>query len=208
MAQRDPLNECERRKLQREYHKGMDAQKRIIQCLFGEDVTYSSGMARSNSFINEQKARQLATQIGSAITQELGSGTIVAGPFANLTEEEFWDWVCRAAWHGQLWDHPSFGNGIPFWIEVHRQYAGWGFRIREHGKSVTEMPDTLPPLENTDSGRTYSLLVPDPIPHTCWTKSWQAAYFLVTNTVKGLTAIIYATLGGAVTLLLERALVN
>ena len=115
MAQRGPLDEQERRKLQNEFRKGMDAQKRVVQGLFGEDVTYSSGMARSDSFINEQKARQLATQIGSAISNERGKGTIGAGPFADLTEAEFWDWVCRAAWHGLFWTHPSFGKGIPFW---------------------------------------------------------------------------------------------
>ena len=41
MAQRGPLDEQERRKLQNEFHKGMDAQKRVVQGLFGEDVTYS-----------------------------------------------------------------------------------------------------------------------------------------------------------------------
>ena len=195
---RDKLTEAERRKLQREYHKGMEAQKRVIKDLFGQDVTYSSGMAYSNSFVNSSRMKEFAGLMGSS--NPFVQSSQITGPYSDMTEPEFWEWSCRAAWQGVLWAHRDFGNAIPFWVSVHRQYAGFSFRIRERDAVSGSLPMSITPLKNTSEKETHRLLVPEPIPHTLHTRMWQAGRFVVVNSIRPGTAIVVAV----VTLLLER----
>ncbi len=197
--QRDELTQPERRTLQREYHKGTDAQRRVMRELFGQGLTYSSGMAHSNTSVERKKMHAFAGRVSGA------NPNLTIGPYSDMTEPEFWEWVCRAAWHGVIWKHRQI-NGIQFWVELHRMYAGYGFRIEGNVSREDIGPWILSPMRDIDAEETYRLLVPDDIAHTWQTRAWQVGHFLLANAVRVGSAVIIASLGAVAALILERAL--
>lgn len=158
MAQRGPLDELERRILQREYHKGTEAQRRVIRRLFGDDVTYSSCMA-----LSEQKHAE-SIKDGSA------------GPISNLTEPELWEWVCRAAYHTQ----ELCSIGIPAWIWGYRQFSAYGFRFGEDGFSYSMKG--LGEVGEIDLRATFA---PPDIPHNIKTRLIKNLMYITDRLLKG-----------------------
>ena len=65
---------------------------------------------------------------------------------AKPTEEELWDWLCCAAFHGHVWS-PDFGGNIRSWIEAHCQAVGdvlWEIHKPELLVRQGTVPDPIP----------------------------------------------------------------
>lgn len=97
-----PLTESECRRVQWAYHMGTEARKRVIQKLFGREITYASCMAAV-----ERSARRAELE-----------GTPIA--IARPAEAELWEWLCCAAFHQYIWDENVKS-------EVQGNVRGWVF---------------------------------------------------------------------------------
>ncbi len=105
MAPRERLTEKERRQIQWAYHKGTEARKRVIQELFGRHITHASCLAMVDKYVRDAELQ--------------GKSKAIAKP----TQDEFWDWLCCAAYHGHIWSSRAKGN-IRNWIEIHCRVMG------------------------------------------------------------------------------------
>ena len=133
MERRDPLTEEECQKLQVVYHQGTEARKLIIRELFDRHISYESCMARVDSYVHN-----------AALEEKLL-------PVAKPSEVDYWDWLCRAAWHGNIWDgyYKNVIRGtIRDWIEMHCQVMGnpYGFELKGVDIENYMVPPPIPPL--------------------------------------------------------------
>ncbi|MCE2490144.1 MAG: hypothetical protein J4G17_09245 [Anaerolineae bacterium] len=116
MPARAPLTKSERKQIQWAYHKGMEARKAVIRKLFGREVSRASSLARlANEFV-EMKA--YAT---------------------SVTEEEYWELLCCAAFHNKLWEYPSSSKqgDIFSWFHNHCLVMGNVPKWKKEGRFET-----------------------------------------------------------------------
>ena len=146
MVSRLPLTEKESRRVQRAYHKGTEAQQQILQELFGREITYTSCMAMVDQAVRNRK--------------DIGKVTSVVKP----TENEFWDRLCCATYHGYLWGldflwpddgfNPSRGSNIYVWIQQHCEYMVEPFLYEDYPLyRIFSVPDPIPASLETNAYR-------------------------------------------------------
>ena len=126
MAPREPLTDGERRQIQWAYHKGTEARKHVIQNLFGRQITHASCMAMVDKYVQEAELENKVKAV------------------AKPTEDEMWDWLCCAAFHGNIWS--SAANGDPRnWVEAHCQIMGESPLWEMAGKPELISEHVVPP---------------------------------------------------------------
>ena len=158
MAVREPLTDKERSDVQWAYHKGTEARKQVIQELFGRHITHASCLAMVDKYVRIAELEDKAKAV------------------AKPTEEEFWDWLCCAAFHGHIWSSDAKGK-VRNWIEIHCQVMG---------ESIWEEED--PKLFEKHKA-------PDPVPTTFWIEAHKHFLLAVKHTAKLIGPALLIVLG-------------
>ena len=134
MEKRDRLSHDERRRIQLAYLQGPESQKQMIQALFSDQVTFESCVAMLQGYVREAALEGRVKQV------------------AIPSEADFWDRMCRAAWHGNIWEgryKNECGGKIDEWMEIHCQITG---NIPFFGKTGLDFENYMvpPPVPSMD----------------------------------------------------------